>query len=218
MIDATGQTAATTASSANRIKLADNFDTFLTLLTAQLQNQDPLSPMDANQFTQQLVQFSQVEQQITTNEQLEQLLATNQTTVASAALGYLGKEALLASPVAGSGGDGANWSYTLAGPAQDVTLEVRDSGGRLVRSESGRLSAGEHVFSWDGLTQDGRQTAPGAYTLTVTARNAQGDPMATTIRTAEVITALDLTGASPQVVTAGGSRPLDQVLSLRERR
>lgn len=217
MIDATGQTASA-ATTANRVKLADNFDTFLTLLTAQLQNQDPLSPMDANQFTQQLVQFSQVEQQITTNEQLGQLLATNQTSIASAALGYLGKEALLDSPVAGSSGAGATWSYTLSGPAQDVTLEVRDASGRLVRSETGTLRAGEQTFAWDGRAQDGRQTVAGLYTLSVIARNAEGEPLTTQIRTAEVITALDLTGATPQVVTAGGSRPLDQVLSLRERK
>ena len=78
-----------------RTRLSDNYDTFLVLLTAQLQNQDPLAPMDSTQFTQQLVQFSQVEQQIRTNEQLEGLVGQYQAASAGAALSYLGKSAII---------------------------------------------------------------------------------------------------------------------------
>ena len=70
----------------DRARLSDNYDTFLVLLTAQLQNQDPLAPMDSTQFTQQLVQFSQVEQQIRTNEQLQSLVGQYQAASAGAAL------------------------------------------------------------------------------------------------------------------------------------
>src|SRR5258707_239440 len=69
--------------------LAGNFDTFLTLLTTQLQNQDPLNPMDSNQFTQQLVEFSQVEQQINTNDNLKSLISLGQSRSAADAVGYL---------------------------------------------------------------------------------------------------------------------------------
>src|ERR1700686_3335504 len=72
-------------------QLAGNFDTFLKLLTTQLQNQDPLSPMDSNQFTQELVQFSQVEQQINTNTSLASLIALTKTQSSANAVSYLGK-------------------------------------------------------------------------------------------------------------------------------
>src|SRR6202162_6681273 len=71
-------------------QLAGNFNTFLTLLTTQLQNQDPLSPLDTNQFTQQLVQFASVEQQINMNTSLSTLISLQQTAQATSALGFLG--------------------------------------------------------------------------------------------------------------------------------
>jgi hypothetical protein len=84
--------ASTTSAAANAQKsLSGNFETFLTLLTTQLKNQDPLSPMDSNQFTQQLVQFSQVEQQINSNKNLESLIALTKSQSATSAVSYLGK-------------------------------------------------------------------------------------------------------------------------------
>src|ERR1044071_1210572 len=82
--------AASQAGSAQKT-LASNFDTFLSLLTTQLKNQDPMSPMDSNQFTQQLVQFSQVEQQINSNKNLESLIALTKSQTTTAAVSYLGK-------------------------------------------------------------------------------------------------------------------------------
>ncbi len=67
------------------LKLADDMQQFLTLLTTQLQNQDPLSPMDSTEFTNQLVQFSQVEQQITSNQKLDSLLALQLASISSVA-------------------------------------------------------------------------------------------------------------------------------------
>src|ERR1700754_3933826 len=95
-ITGTGTTGTGSSTAAtDRNTLASNYDTFLVLLTAQLQNQDPLAPMDSTQFTQQLVQFSQVEQQIRTNEQLEGLVGQYKASSAGAALSYLGREAIL---------------------------------------------------------------------------------------------------------------------------
>ncbi|HZZ11369.1 MAG TPA: flagellar hook capping FlgD N-terminal domain-containing protein, partial [Paraburkholderia sp.] len=83
-------TAAGAGQSTASQQLAGNFDTFLTLLTTQLQNQDPLSPMDSTQFTQQLVAFSGVEQQINTNNNLQSLIALNQSQQAASAVSYIG--------------------------------------------------------------------------------------------------------------------------------
>src|SRR6202046_4882218 len=71
-------------------QLAGNFNTFLTLLTTQLQNQDPLSPLDTNQFTQQLVEFASVEQQVNMNSNLQTLIAMQQTSASLQALQLVG--------------------------------------------------------------------------------------------------------------------------------
>src|SRR6201985_2858476 len=84
-------TTGTTGSSSSMQQLSGNFDTFLQLLTTQLQNQDPTSPMDTNQFTQQLVEYSQVEQQIDTNTNLQSLITQGGTQNAAYAPSYLGK-------------------------------------------------------------------------------------------------------------------------------
>src|SRR5205085_2047584 len=94
---ATGTTSSIAASSTTGSKtavdketLANNFTQFLTLLTTQLKNQNPLDPMDTNQFTQQLVQFAQVEQQLKSNDQLSTLVSLQKTTQSTAALNYVG--------------------------------------------------------------------------------------------------------------------------------
>src|SRR5471030_2385296 len=84
--------ASSTAGVLDKTEIASNFTTFLQLLTTQLQNQDPLSPMDTNQFTQQLVQFAGVEQQMKTNTDLDQLVSLNKTSQATAALSFVGKQ------------------------------------------------------------------------------------------------------------------------------
>src|SRR5512147_769924 len=126
-------TTATDSASAQQ-SLADNFNTFLTLLTSQLQNQDPLSPMDSTQFTQQLVQFSGVEQQIRTNENLEGLAAQYQAASAGAALSYLGKDAIIEGDDTYLAGGQANWAYKLGETASDLTINVKDSSGRTIYS------------------------------------------------------------------------------------
>src|SRR5690242_8555320 len=103
----------TATQSAAAKTLAGNFDTFLTLLTTQLQNQDPLNPMDSNQFTQQLVEFSQVEQQINTNDNLKTLISLGQSRSAADAVGYLGKAVTVSNGDAALANGTANWNYQL---------------------------------------------------------------------------------------------------------
>src|ERR1700678_1114639 len=122
---ASNSTGSTTGSSAMD-QLSGNFDTFLQLLTTQLQNQDP---MDSNQFAQQLVEFSQVEQQINTNTNLQTLITQGQSQSGAYATGYLGKVVTV------SGGQGAltdgqaQWTYNLAAAATSSTLSVTNANG-----------------------------------------------------------------------------------------
>ncbi|MCA0320949.1 MAG: hypothetical protein LCH88_23105 [Proteobacteria bacterium] len=113
---------ATSTTSTAGARLSNNFDTFLQLLTTQLKNQDPTQPMDANQFTQQLVQYSQVEQQIATNSKLDNMIAAftgNQTT---ASLGYLGKTVTYDASTVSPTSTGATWTFT---PTQGGEYTVR---------------------------------------------------------------------------------------------
>ena len=166
---ASAATAATTTNAAAKTGFAQNFDTFLTLLTAQLKNQDPMSPLDTNQFTQQLVSFSQVEQQINTNDNLQSLITLqNANQVISAlplvghAVEYTGNSAPLA--------DGqATFSYTLPSQASAASLTVTDANGKVVYTTAAQTGAGRHDFVWDGKNNAGSTLADGNYTLQVQA-------------------------------------------------
>lgn len=202
---------AASQASADRTRLSDNYDTFLVLLTSQLQNQDPLSPMDSAQFTQQLVQFSQVEQQIRTNEQLESLLSSYNAAAAGTALSYLGRSAVIASDTTNLVGGQAQWNYSLAADANDVAITVKDARGRIVRQAEGERAQGAHSFSWDGRDFYGNTLPDGVYSLSVTARDEAGESIDASIEVRETIRGVDFTGSSPLVVTDSGSRSLSAI-------
>lgn len=157
----------------SRTRLADNFETFLTLLTAQLKNQDPLSPMDSTQFTQQLTQMTGVEQQLLTNELLEKLVSASSGGVGDA-VALIGKQVRAVSDEATLSGGTAAWVYRLDRAADDVKLEVLDDNGKVVRTLAGDKAAGEHALAWDGKDAAGRTLPDGTFSLRVTARDSTG--------------------------------------------
>lgn len=195
----------------SRATLTENYDTFLVLLTAQLQNQDPLAPMDSTQFTQQLVQFSQVEQQIQTNDQLSGLVKQYQASSAGAALSYLGKDALIAANNTPLMGGSATWAYNLEDAADSVKISIRNANNVEVFSADGVRSVGDHAFTWDGKMTNGQTAPDGVYKMVITAKDTDGEAMTPTITVRENIRGVDFSGASPQVITASGSRDLSTV-------
>jgi flagellar basal-body rod modification protein FlgD len=204
-----------TDAAGSRTRLSDNYDTFLILLTAQLQNQDPLAPMDSTQFTQQLVQFSQVEQQIRTNEQLEGLVGQYQAASAGAALSYLGKDAIIEADETYLAGGEANWAYRLPEAATDLTITVKDSGGRTVyETTTADRGAGEHLFRWDGKKTNGETAPDGVYTISIEAEGAGGEAMEPTVRVRETIMGVDFSGDVPVVITPSGTRSIDTIRSV----
>src|SRR5438105_6762702 len=92
-VTSTNTATSSTSSTSSNTTIANNFQTFLTLLTTQLQNQNPLDPLDTNQFTQQLVQFAGVEQQLRQNDQLATMVSLQQTAQSTQALTFVGKTA-----------------------------------------------------------------------------------------------------------------------------
>jgi flagellar basal-body rod modification protein FlgD len=168
---ATGSTGSA-ARSANR--LSGDMDTFLKLLTTQLQNQDPTAPMDANQLTEQLVQFSTVEQQINTNATLEQLLSLQQSSQLGEAAGLVGRRVAVETDRLPLQQGRAEVNLPAAGAARTARIEVRDASNQLVRTSDVPLGSSASTWRWDGLDSRGRQRPDGLYRVTVSGRAADG--------------------------------------------
>ncbi|PKQ08636.1 MAG: flagellar hook capping protein [Alphaproteobacteria bacterium HGW-Alphaproteobacteria-12] len=195
--------------------LAGNFDTFLKLLTTQLQHQDPTNPMSSDQFTQQLVQMSGVEQSIQTNRNLETLLTAFSIQNSNLSVSLLGKE------ITGSGtgallADGeATWSFAVAEDAPDTTLQVINADGATVYTEKMDATNGNHQFSWDGKDSQGNEMPDGTYFLKIVANGSAGQPVAVDTRTTGVVTAIDLSTTDPLLTVNGAQIRYSQVVSVK---
>jgi flagellar basal-body rod modification protein FlgD len=181
--------------------IADNFQTFLTLLTTQLQNQNPLDPLDTNQFTAQLVQFAGVEQQLKSNDQLKSLVDIEKTAQATAALAYVGNTVAVDGSTAKFDGS-ATWNMK-ADSAATATITITSSTGQTAYSGTYNLNQGAASFVWDGKGNDGSQWPTGNYKLTATAKDASGNAIGIATEIQGVVDSVDLT-ASPALLSVGG--------------
>jgi flagellar basal-body rod modification protein FlgD len=191
--------------------LASNFTQFLTLLTTQLKNQNPLDPLDTNQFTQQLVQFAQVEQQLKSNDQLSTLVSLQQTAQQSQALGFVGNTVTVDGQTAKlTDEDAAVWSFNMTKPAA-ATFTVTNSTGQTVYTGTYTVQAGQQQFVWDGRGNNGNAWPAGSYKLSVTAKDANNQPVAVATEVQGVVDWVDLT-KNPPVLSVGGQEfTLDKV-------
>lgn len=195
--------------------LSQNFDTFLTLLTTQLQYQDPLEPMDSSEFTNQLVQYSNVEQSIQQNANLDKLISMFQTQGLNTATGYIGKEVTALTDMAYHKDGGAHWIYSLEGDADTVNMVVTDASGKTVYSGTGETSGGEHNFMWDGRDKDGNLLPEGFYTLQVTAKMTDGTEVPTDIYLRDKVTSVEVANGQPVLVVGGMPVRLDQIAIIK---
>jgi flagellar basal-body rod modification protein FlgD len=204
-------TSATTSSNAvDQETLAKNFSQFLTLLTTQLKHQNPLEPLDTNQFTQQLVQFAQVEQQLKQNDQLATLVALQKTAQSTAALGFVGETVVVDGSTASLANGQANWSLNVPKPST-VTVNIKNSTGQNVFSGSYSMLAGVNDFTWDGKSSNGTQWPSGNYTMTVTAKDVSGQAVTVPTEVEGVVNSADLTKTPPMLSIAGQEFTLDKV-------
>lgn len=167
-------TGAPTETSAAKTSLVKDFDTFLGILTTQLQNQDPLAPMDSAEFTNQLVQFSALEQQIASNEKLDNLYASGTAVEAASAVQYLGKTVEIAKNVTFLADGAATLTYVLPGPSAETSITIYDQNGGVVRTLDGETVGGRTDQAWDGKNTQGIQVPDGTYTLAVSAKDPNG--------------------------------------------
>ena len=153
-------------------KLTADFDIFLSLLTTQLQYQDPLDPMDSSEYTQQLVSYSQVEQAIQQTQKLDAILAAMSAQDLAGASSLIGREVGIYAADQVAGADGASWVYEVPDGAALTQLRVTDALGQEVYAAAGESAAGRHDLSWSG------GEAGQSYTLAVTAFSPGGRPLA----------------------------------------
>ena len=220
MVAAVTSDNASTRINSGSTMLASNFETFLTLLTTQLKNQDPLSPVDSNEFTAQLTQMAGVEQQLLTNDLLTSLLAAQQGGGLSGASNYIGRDATAVWSAARFEDGEANWSYELAANAQNVKLQVLDSSGRVVwEGDAPETTEGLHDFTWDGATTAGGTAQDGGvYTLKISsAKNATGQDIDGQVLIRGRVTGVEMYDGTPYLTIGSSILPLSSVIALAER-
>lgn len=212
----TTNTTNTSSNSSGAAQLTQSFDTFLTLLTTQMKNQDPTSPMDSTQFTQQLVQMTGVEQQLQTNDLLKQLVGNTSSGI-SAAVSLIGKDVRAVSDTANLANGKASWTYNLDAAAADTKIEVLDSNGTVVHAEEATNNAiGDHAFNWDGKGPTGAKLADGTYTLRVTATDANGKAVTSTNYVEGLVTAVEQNNGSTMITINGGQVDWGKVTSITQ--
>lgn len=197
-------------------QLSGNYEMFLELLTAELQNQDPLEPLDSSEWINQLVQFSSVEQQILTNEGLADLVRITADSTSAAMSGYLGKDVVLDSPGLEYKGDDVTWRYQLPADAAETDILIQDSSGNVIYSGTGQVNEGMHEFTWDGSTSSGTTAPPGFYSMTINAEDANGAALGVPIGVRATVTGVDLSQGETGVATTAGLFNYSQVLSFSE--
>ena len=168
---------ADSSSLTNGNSLAETFDTFLTLLTTQLQYQDPLDPMDTNEFTSQLVEFTGVEQAISTNKKLDQLISLQTDLQLNNAVGYIGKTVSADSIILMLQNGQSTITYDLGANAAQTNILIIDELGNTVRTIPGETTFGHHELTWDGLDDDGDPLPDGLYGFLVTSIDAENKPV-----------------------------------------
>jgi flagellar basal-body rod modification protein FlgD len=211
--DATSSTASSSDASQNALtSLSSNFQDFLSLLMTQLQNQDPSSPMDTNQFTSELVEFSSVEQQINTNSSLTQLIQLTQSGDMLNSAAMVGHQVEVTSnslPLQNSSGTA---DFTTA-TAEPVTITIANANGAVIKSENMQSVAGDNSWTWNGVGDNGTTYPDGAYSIAITT-NAGGTATAVPFTVVGTATGVTNSGGTLDVSLGGMQVPFSDIDSL----
>jgi flagellar basal-body rod modification protein FlgD len=208
----TAQAAGTAASQ----QIAGNFDTFLQLLTTQLQNQDPLDPLDTTQFTEQLVEFASVQQQVDMNSNLQTLISMQQTSQATSALQLVGSTVTVAgssAPLSNATSTPATWSLTASTPATG-NVTITSAAGTTAYSGTVALNSGTQSYTWNGQGNNGQTWPDGTYTLAITATGANGQAVTVSTQVQGTVSGVNLSSTPPTLTVSGQSVQMSQITSI----
>lgn len=204
------------ANSAASQSIAGNFDTFLQLLTTQLQNQDPLDPIDTNQFTEQLVEFASVEQQVNMNSNLQTLISMQSTSEATSALQLVGSTVTMsgnAAALSNATGNPASWSITASAPAT-ANVTITSAAGTTAYTGTVALNAGTQAYSWNGVSNNGQTWPDGTYKITISATGANGQAVNVSTQSEGIVSGVNLSTTPPSLTVNGQNVPISQVTSI----
>jgi flagellar basal-body rod modification protein FlgD len=191
-------------------------DAFLTLLTTQMQYQDPLDPMSNEEFVAQLAQFSSLEELQGISAGLESLYLVNVSMNNASMASLMGQSVVANSESFHYGGDGDyTVHYDATEALSDATLTIKDADGNVVWSgDLGSVDAGEGSYTWDGKDQDGQVVAEGEYTATVTGTNASGEESTATGLLYGTVTGMDYSSGSPEPSIDGVTVAIGDIVRL----
>jgi flagellar basal-body rod modification protein FlgD len=196
-------------------ELSQNYETFLKLLTTQLQNQDPLKPQDSSEFTKQLVTFSQVEQQISSNKKLDTLINADKTAQAMQSLNYLGSTIEYFSDTVPLSGGKSEIGVTLDSGARTAELVFTDNSGRELSRRSLPIKTETQTVNWDGRDANGNQLPDGSYKVAVIAKSSKDEDVASTIRVAGKVNGVDVANGEPKLLVGSYPVAVSSVLAAR---
>ncbi|MBY6006468.1 flagellar hook assembly protein FlgD [Salipiger bermudensis] len=171
-------TGASTTASSSMSQLSEDYESFITLLTAQIQNQNPLEPMDSTTFISQLAQLSQVEQSVAVNDNLEGISNQLSSMSAITGLNLIGRSVVAPTERISLNEAGAAVAgYRLAGEASAVSMSIVSADGTVLRSYSGLEGGSDalHGVTWDGMDYEGLPLPEGTYYMVLSATDAQGN-------------------------------------------
>ena len=223
MIDATQPTGGNqvlSGESTTRKSFIDQ-EQFLQLLVAQLKNQDPLSPMESQEFASQMAQFASLESLHSIDSRLRnsldaQMLSTqaiNNTMAAS----LIGKEVVAAGDGLVLKNGSANLHLTLAAPAKDVEITIYDQEGNTIQTIwEHKLDYGENTVVWDGTNYGGNNAADGSYTYSVIATDEEGNPINALQTASGIITGVNYEGGIATLLAGDLEFPMGNVISIRQ--
>lgn len=194
----------TTASSVEA--LSENYELFLSVLTAQLKNQNPLDPTDTDEMTSQLISYSQVEQQILGNSYLENLVLATNNQSASVALAMVGMEVTYkAGDLSYASGDTLSWAYEVPDDCASIVAQVVDEDGNVVYSKPVDTDAGSASFTWNGLLTSGKSASDGTYSFQLVAKDSSGNSIDIDPDTTSVVKQVDWSGGAAQLIMSNGA-------------
>ena len=208
--------AAQTRSQKSGASLAADLDSFLLLLTTQLKNQDPLSPLEPTEFTGQLVAFASVEQQISTNDYMEQLLSLQNSSRAASIIGFVGTDVVAEINQVPLQDGEAKFTYSLTGNAKNVVITISDSKGNIMLTKAGERNSGDHEFVWDGNDVNGQKVPDGPYMVSVTPIGFETSPVSAKVKVSGHVTGVTMDGGNATLDVGGVSIPLDKIVTIKE--
>lgn len=197
----------------------DPKETFMKLLVAQLEHQNPLSPMDNTEFTQQLAQFTSLEQLQNMNASLSALMNAQTTTNGLQAATLIGKQvqAQADTTQVSKQGEATPFQYTLAADSANVQINVLDQAGNTTRTINARnQKAGPQTLTWDGKDAAGKPLPAGDYHFQVTATDKAGKPVAVEESLQGIVEGVTYDGNHPYLIVGGNRVDLSALTNIKQ--